>query len=130
MTQAKKILLVEDDDFTCFMMRQIIKTLNVEADLAHNGQDGFLLLLQSPEAYGVVLMDIHMPGLGGIESTRRIRATKDDPPRSVPIIAVTTDKRYHDSKVVNELGMDGFIPKPLTAGEMIGLVEQFCMGPQ
>ncbi|AEI93750.1 response regulator [Roseobacter litoralis] len=128
MKRAKKILLIEDDDFTRFMMRQIIKTLNVDVDVAHDGQDGVLKLSQNPCAYGVILMDIHMPRLDGTESTRRIRTMSDDPPRNVPIIAVTTDERYHNSELIADLGMNGFISKPVTAGELIGLVDRYCVG--
>ncbi len=127
MKKHKKILLIEDDDFTRFMMRQIIRTLNVDVDMAHNGQDGCLRLSQNPQAYGVVLMDIHMPKLDGTESTLRIRAMSDDPPRNVPIIAVTTDTRYHNSELIADLGMNGFIAKPVTAGELIALVDQYCV---
>lgn len=127
MTKARKVLLIEDDGFTRFMMRQIISALDVDVDLAHDGQEGVEQLSQNPQTYGVVLMDIHMPKLDGPESTRRIRAMQDDPPRNIPIIAVTTDKRYHDSKFISDLGMDGFLSKPVTAGELRGLVDEYCV---
>ena len=125
--KKKKILIVEDDEFTRFMMRQIVKTLDVDVDLAQDGLDGIGLLSKNPETYGVILMDIYLPGLDGVESARRIRETKNDPPRHIPIIAVTSDTRYHDSKVVEEMGMNGFIPKPVTAGEVNSLIHQYCM---
>lgn len=128
MKAAKKILLIEDDEFTRFMMRQIIKTLNVDVDMAHDAQDGLLQLTQNPPDYGLVLMDIHMPRLEGSEATRCIRAMGDDPPCNIPIIAVTTDKRYHNDKFISEIGMNGFIEKPVTAGELIGLVDRYCVG--
>lgn len=127
MKTTRKILLIEDDEFTRFMMRQIITALDVDVDLAYDGQDGVEKLSQNPQAYGVVLMDVHMPKLDGPESTRRIRAMQNDPPRNVPVIAVTTDKRYHDSKLISDLGMDGFLSKPVTAGELRGLVDQYCV---
>jgi CheY-like chemotaxis protein len=129
MKTTRKILLIEDDGFTRFMMRQIITALDVDVDLAYDGQGGVEQLSLNPRAYGVVLMDIHMPKLDGPESTRRIRALQNDPPCNVPIIAVTTDKRYHDSKLISDLGMDGFLSKPVTAGELRGLVDQYCVDP-
>ncbi len=112
------------------MMRQIITALDVDVDLANDGQDGVEQLSQNPQAYGVVLMDIHMPRLDGPASTRRIRAMQDDPPRNVPIIAVTTDKRYHDSALISDIGMDGFLSKPVTAVELRGLIDRYCIGPE
>lgn len=129
MKTSKKILLVEDDEFTRFMMRQITTALDVDVDLAHDGQEGVEQLSRNPQAYGVILMDIHMPRLDGLESTRCIRAMQNDPPRNVPIIAVTTDTRYHDSKLISDFGMDGFLSKPVTAGELRGLVDQYCGDP-
>ncbi|KMW57184.1 Sensory box histidine kinase/response regulator [Candidatus Rhodobacter oscarellae] len=126
MPDKKKILLVEDDAFTRFMMREIIATLEVDVDIAINGYEGCDQIRQFPDDYGLVLMDIHMPKLSGVDATRIIREEPNDPPRNVAIIAVTADERYHDKSVVSDLGMDGFIVKPITAGELLGLVEQYC----
>jgi len=126
MPTSKKILLVEDDQFTQFMMKEIIDTLGVDVDIAENGQEGCDRLDQSPSDYGLVLMDIHMPKLSGIDAAQMIRQKSNDPPRNVPIIAVTADEQYHDSSVVSQHGMDGFIAKPITAGELNGLVDRYC----
>lgn len=126
MPDAKRILLVEDDYFTRFMMQEIINTLGVAVDIAKNGREGCDQLEQNPEAYGLVLMDIHMPRLSGIDATRIIRSNPKDPPRNVAIIAVTADESYHNRSVVRRHGMDGFIAKPVTAVELMGLVQQYC----
>lgn len=126
MAGEKRILLVEDDAFTRFMMKEIIDTLGVAVDVATNGQEGCDQIKQNPEDYGLILMDIHMPKLSGVDATRIIRADPNDPPRNVAIIAVTADERYHDKSVVSEYGMNGFIAKPITAGELMGLVDRYC----
>lgn len=126
MAAAKKILLVEDDYFTRFMMHEIIDTLGIEVDIAENGQEGCERLDKSPEDYGLVLMDIHMPKLSGVDATQIIRKKPNDPPRNIAIIAVTADAQYHDMSVVRKHGMDGFIAKPITAGELNGLIDQYC----
>ncbi|MEP3440962.1 MAG: response regulator [Sulfitobacter sp.] len=126
MTTAKKILLVEDDYFTRFMMQEIIDTLGIEVDIAKDGQEGCDRLDQSPEDYALVLMDIHMPNLSGIDATQIIRKKPNDPPRNIAIIAVTADVQYHDKVAVTKHGMDGFIAKPITAGELNSLIDQYC----
>lgn len=126
MTKTKKILLVEDDYFTRYMMTEIINTLGVDVDIAEDGQDGCDHLERNPEAYGVVLMDIHMPKLSGVDATKIIRAHVNDPPRDVPIIAVTADEQYHSNSVVSGLGMDGFMVKPVSPVELLGLVDKYC----
>ncbi|WP_300032273.1 response regulator [uncultured Roseobacter sp.] len=127
MRNTKKVLIVEDDEFTWFMMRSIIATLDVDVDLAQDGADGCEKISQNPERYGLVLMDIHMPGVGGLEATNRIRAHPNDPPRDLPIIAVTNDTRFHDENYIEHLGMNGYATKPITAGELLGFVESFCV---
>ncbi|MEN8951984.1 response regulator [Planktotalea arctica] len=126
MQSNKKILLVEDDYFTRFMMREIIDTLGVAVDIAVNGEEGCEKLEKKPQDYGLVLMDIHMPKLTGVCATQIIRQSNQDPPRSIPIIAVTADEQYHDPSVVRSFGMDGFIAKPITAVELNGLLDQYC----
>ncbi len=126
MPQSKRILLVEDDFFTRFMMKEIIDTLGVPVDVAENGQEGCELLHASPEEYGLVLMDIHMPKLSGIDATRIIRTGPNDPPRNVPIIAVTADEKYYDAAIVGSHGMDGYLAKPITAVDLNGLVDRYC----
>ncbi len=126
MLSNKKILLVEDDFFTRFMMKEIIDTLGVAVDVAEDGQAGCDQLDQNPDVYSLVLMDIHMPKLSGIDATNAIRSSPNDPPRSVPIIAVTADEQYHDNLTVAKLGMDGFIVKPVSPGELNALVDKYC----
>lgn len=118
--------MVEDGAFTRFMMKKIINTLDIDVDVAENGQQGCDQLKKNPHDYGLVLMDIHMPVLSGIDATRIIRADPNDPPRNVVILAVTADERYHDKAVVSENGMDGFIAKPITPSELLGLVDRYC----
>lgn len=126
MSESKRILLVEDDYFTRFMMKEIIHTLGVPVDIAENGEEGCARLLSSPEVYGLVLMDIHMPKLSGVDAVRKIRSGLIDPPRNIAIIAVTADSQYHDTAFVSEHGMDGFLAKPITAVDLNGLIDRYC----
>ena len=127
MRNLSRILLVEDDDFTRFMMREIINTLGVEVDVAENGDIGCTQLERAPDTYSLVLMDIHMAHMSGVDAARRIRASKEDPPRNVAIVAVTADEDYHDDSVVGALGMNGYIAKPVTPGELMGLIDRYCV---
>ncbi|MEL6808911.1 MAG: response regulator [Pseudomonadota bacterium] len=124
--ERKKVLLVEDDEFTRFMMREIIGTLGVDVTLAKDGTEGCETLCEDPEGYGLVLMDLHMPGMSGIDATDRIRCLDTDPPSNVPIIAVTADVSYHDDARVAQLGMDGFATKPVSPGHLLQLIDRYC----
>ena len=126
MTKQKKVLLVEDDLFTRFMMNEIITTLGASIDVAADGDECARLVNECPDDYGLVLMDLHMPKMSGIEAARRIRACDTNPPRNVPIVAVTADINYHDEAVIKKLGMDGFASKPVSPGKLLDLITRYC----
>ncbi|WP_299149609.1 response regulator [uncultured Tateyamaria sp.] len=126
MPHRKKVLLVEDDEFTRFMMKEIIATLGVEVEIAKNGSEGCSALYGDPTAFGLVLMDLHMPEMSGIDAARHIRGGQDAPPRDVPIIAVTADVNYHDDARMEQLGMNGFASKPVSPGHLLTLIDRYC----
>jgi len=125
-TTRKKVLLVEDDEFTRFMMREIIGTLGVDVEIATNGLDGCAVIAEHPDAFGLVLMDLHMPEMSGIDAAQKIRDLPGNPPSNVPIIALTADVNYHDAARVAQLGMNGFASKPVTPGQLLALIDQHC----
>lgn len=126
MTYMHKVLLIEDDEFTRFMMREIISGLGAEVEIASNGHEGCQMLADKPDAFGLVLMDLHMPVMSGIDATHKIRKDVQGPPRQVPIIAVTADVTYHDSSRIEELGMNGYASKPVSPGTLMSLIDQYC----
>lgn len=126
MSSPRKVLLVENDEFTRYMMREIILALGVDVEIAVDGQESVDVLSRTPDEFGLVLMDLHMPRVSGIEATQRIRDANLDPPRNLPIIAVTADVAYHDDSIVKELGMNGFASKPVTPGQLLSLIDRFC----
>lgn len=118
------LLLVENDEFTRYMMREVILALGVEVEIATDGREGVELLQRRPDIFDLVLMDLHMPELSGVEATRMIRETTRL--ETLPIIAITADAAYHDDSVVQELGLNGFASKPVTPGQLLTLIERFC----
>ena len=125
---GKKILIVEDDQFTRFMMKKIIDTmeLGLSVDVAEDGIAGCKQLEECPDDYALVLMDVHMPHLSGLDATKRIRASECNPPRDVPIIAVTADADFHHPMAVAEHGMNGFMAKPISPGGLVELLDKYC----
>lgn len=126
MADRKKVLVVEDDAFTLFMMKEIIATLGVGVDSVSTGEDVCRIMSEAPEAYGLILMDLHMPGMSGIDATRYIRELATSPPNKVPIIAVTADVNYHDDARVEDLGMNGYASKPVSPGQLLSLLDRYC----
>lgn len=127
MKKLKRVLLVEDDEFTRFMMQEIITTLGVDVVIAADGKDAVDVLVQDPDTFGLILMDLHMPNLSGIEASQQIRKNEDERVNGMPIIALTADVNYHDDSVVESFGMNGFAVKPITPGQLLGVIEQHCL---
>ncbi len=105
-----RILVVEDNPINQKVAHSMLSHLGYVADLAGNGQEALLALQNN--AYDVIFMDVQMPGMDGIETTRKIRASfpLDRQPR---IIALTANVVSDDRQRYVSLGMDDYLSKPL-----------------
>jgi CheY-like chemotaxis protein len=92
-----------------------------------NGCEALAALDQ--EAFDVVLMDVQMPVMDGFEATGAIRVREQSTGRHLPIIAMTAHAMRGDQERCLAAGMDGYLAKPIKAGELIDLVERFSAGP-
>jgi CheY-like chemotaxis protein len=104
-----RVLLVEDNFVNQQVALGLLEEMGVVPDVADNGRIAVDRVLANP--YDVVLMDMHMPVLDGIEATREIR--KHPHLRSLPIIALTANVMSEDRVVMREAGMDDFLSKPI-----------------
>lgn len=125
-TSHAKILLVEDDAFTRFKMQEIAQSVGIQVETAVDGAEGAAIFKKRPQEFDLILMDLHMPVMSGIDATSAIREIGDDANKSVPIVAVTSDAHYHNIDVVQELGMNGFARKPMDEGVLREIVSQYC----
>jgi CheY-like chemotaxis protein len=104
-----RILLAEDIAVNQKMMLMILDRIGYRADVAANGLE--VLMALERQSYDVVLMDVQMPVMDGIEATRIIRS--DPRFRSLPIIAMTADAMVSDRELCLEAGMNDHIAKPI-----------------
>lgn len=110
-----KLLLAEDNLVNQKLAMQLLKRLGYTADIAENGLQ-VLEMLQT-NSYDVVLMDVQMPVLDGLEATHRIRI--ELPPDDQPyIIAMTANAMSGDREACLAAGMDGYVSKPVQVGEL------------
>jgi PAS domain S-box-containing protein len=116
-TRGLSVLVAEDNEINALLMRSLLTRLGHQAVIATNGEEALESWLSANSAgtpYDLVLMDIQMPSLDGIETTKRIRAREAaQPGRKTPILALTANTLVEDRYACFEAGMDGFLIKPL-----------------
>jgi len=111
------ILVAEDNEINALLMRSLLTRLGHHAVITTNGEEALESWLAAKSAgapYDLVLMDIQMPQLDGIETTKRIREREaGQAGRQTPILALTANTLVEDRYACFEAGMDGFLIKPL-----------------
>lgn len=111
------ILVAEDNQINALLIRSLLSKLGHQAVITSDGNEALESWLSAKSAgtlYDLVLMDIQMPNLDGIETTKRIRNLEAGrPDRRTPILALTANTLVEDRYACFEAGMDGFLIKPL-----------------
>jgi CheY-like chemotaxis protein len=115
--QGLSILVAEDNEINALLARSLLAKLGHRPSIASTGADAVESWLAARAAgtpYDLVLMDMHMPEVDGIEATRRIRAAEAaSRTRRTPIIALTANAFSEDRDACLAAGMDAFLTKPL-----------------
>jgi CheY-like chemotaxis protein len=105
------VLVVDDNQINRLLMNKVISKWGATADFAENGLQA-VEKITSNRNYDVVLMDIYMPEMGGIEATQVIRA-KDEPYfQQLPIIALTASMLSTEREQIDAAGMNDYVLKP------------------
>jgi signal transduction histidine kinase/ActR/RegA family two-component response regulator len=108
--QGVKVLVVDDIEINLELTEAMLETFAIKADLAKSGEEA--LNLASANTYDIIFMDHMMPGMDGIETTRRIRALKG-PYTAIPIIALTANVVNGAEAMFLENQFNGFLAKPI-----------------
>ncbi|MDR0347211.1 MAG: response regulator [Coriobacteriales bacterium] len=114
-----RILLAEDLDINQEIVCALFEPLGFEIAWAKNGREALDMYEDDPSQYDLILMDMQMPEMDGLEATRRIRALKDFRARRVPIIALTANVFKEDVDNSLAAGMNDHLGKPLDFDEAI-----------
>jgi len=122
MLKNLKILLVEDDIINQKVATSILKRQNHNVDIAENGQIGLDLYIQND--YDVILMDIQMPVMNGIEATEKIRQYEANTGKKVIIIAVTAYSLEKDKIRIMAAGMDNYLSKPYKPCDLLKIIQE------
>jgi len=110
---GKRILLAEDVEINREIVITVLEPLGLVITEAEDGQRAYDLFRANPDGFDLIFMDIHMPGIDGYESTRRIRAFDHPRAGTIPIIAMTANVFREDVERCREAGMNDHVGKPL-----------------
>lgn len=120
-----KVLIAEDNEINSLLARSLLAKLGHWPTTAANGAaalDAWKAARGAGAPFDLILMDLHMPGLDGLEAARRIRAAEGETKRRIPIIALTANAYAEDRDACLTAGMDGFLVKPLDREQLIGIL--------
>ena len=126
MGQARglRLLLVEDNRVNQKLALRLLEKLGHQVTLAINGQEAIELLQSS--AFDLVLMDIQMPVMGGVEATQKIRDAELKTGVHIPIIAMTAHAMMGDAEKYLSAGMDGCVSKPVRVGFLSAEIDRLA----
>lgn len=118
--QGLRVLLVEDNELNAEIAQFTLDRAGAVVTHVKDGESAVETFAASePYEYDVVLMDIMMPGIGGLEATRRIRALDREDAATTPVIAVSANAFADDRKLSREAGMNAHLSKPVSAQELV-----------
>jgi len=123
-----RVLVVEDGEVNREVARRLLELRGHEVTLAEEG--GLALdLVRSGHSFDLVLMDVQMPGMDGLEATRALRQMDDEEEEPLPIVAMTAHAGPEDREMCLAAGMSGYLAKPLDFAELNRVVESLARTP-
>lgn len=123
------VLLVEDNEINMEIARCLLEEKGAVITEAHNGKEAVQIFDAAKEKeFDVILMDIMMPEMNGLEATKRIRDLEREDAKHIPIFAMTANAFAEDIKKCREAGMNEHFAKPLNMKEMIETIYRYCRG--
>ena len=117
---SKTILYVEDNEMNRKIVRDLLKRTKYELIEAFDGEAGVAMALERRP--GLILMDIQLPKISGMEATRRLRA--DAATANIPIIAITSFALSGDEQKAKEAGATAYLAKPYSPFDLLNLIRK------
>lgn len=121
--EGKKVLLADDNKMNILLAQTVLKKYKVVIDVAYDGKEAFELFKNN--TYDLILTDIQMPEMGGVELTRTIRAYSDRAKVNVPILGVTANVLEEDRKKYIDSGINDLVLKPFSEKEIIDKISEY-----
>jgi two-component system cell cycle response regulator DivK len=121
---GERVLLVEDNEKNMKLFRDVLRATGYRSLEASTGRQA--LILATTHRPALVLMDIRLPDMTGVEALGRLRL--DERTARIPVVALTAQAMKGDRERFIEAGFDGYLSKPVDIDELLTTVEQHCGG--
>ena len=128
--KGMRFLCAEDNELNAEILMELLKIEGAECTICENGKRVLEAFEQSaPGDYDMILMDVQMPVMDGLEATRRIRSGENPLGRTIPILAMTANAFLEDMQKSKEAGMDEHLSKPVDISALEQVVKRFRVTP-
>jgi DNA-binding response OmpR family regulator len=117
---AGPVLIIEDDPDIAEVLRYGFANSDFETRVALNGEEGLSASLDKHNPPSIILLDLLLPGMSGLELCRRLR--KEALTQTVPIVIISAKASDKDIAIGEELGVDDYIVKPFSIREVVGRI--------
>jgi two-component system, cell cycle response regulator DivK len=119
---GERVLIVEDNEKNMKLVRDVLQASGYSTFEATTGEQAVELALKHEPA--LVLMDVQLPGIDGVEALERMR--QNERTASIPVLALTAQAMSGDRDRFLEAGFDGYLAKPVDVGALIEAVREHC----
>ncbi len=122
MSASKRVLIAEDSSVIQNLARKILEFQNYDITAVKNGEQ--VLQILEKEDFNILLLDINMPLMDGMECVRRVRALPEQEKASVPIVAITGKAKNYPEEEFKTAGFNDVLVKPLNFDRLVEVVNQ------
>ena len=119
---GEQVLIVEDNEKSMKLFRDVLAAMGYRTLEATTGRQAFELAVE--HGPGLVLMDIQLPDLDGVQALQRLR--EDHRTAAIPVLALTAQAMHGDRERFLAAGFDGYLSKPVDIRELVGTVRDHC----
>lgn len=121
--EVRRVLAIDDTESTLILMRDILTAKGVECDICIKPKD--LVELMRNKDYDLLVIDLRMPEMNGIELAKTLRESEVGNSKSVKMVVMTAWNDEHDTKELLNKGFDGLLPKPFNTKDLMNMVNEF-----
>jgi two-component system, cell cycle response regulator DivK len=125
MAEQKQVLVVEDSSVIQNITKKVLQSQNYQITVVKNGLQ--VLEVLEKATFDIILMDINMPVMDGMECARQVRKLTDDKKSMIPIVAITGNAKNYTLEDFREAGINEFLQKPLNFDALVETVKRLTL---